>query len=625
MGRGKLTYKSLVLLLAYLLSLNAFLSLKELVEDSYFYLFFLLLHLGLFLELKGERIKERYLFPFALFGLLLSLSRLSLDDLISPLAEALLLLLAVKWLAEKKVRDYLQILLVSFLGVALATAASTDPLSLGVFLLQLFLSVLFLVLLNFYRNLKERPVPPALVKKLLLFSFSFTLGAFILSWLFFVVLPRMEKPLFDPFGKGRGGITTGLADGVDIGEVGEIQTDERVAFRVFGVEFKEPPYWRALTLEYFDGRRWRPVPKPPEREPSLEGKRYLLIMEPLFSQYLPLLDYPVKLFRAEGLKFKPVRLAGGTYYLKESFSKPLKVEASSLPLRPQDPPLPVHLQLPEDLSPRVKELAERLGKGAKSPEEVIKRVERFFKEEGFSYTTKLENYEGDPLEAFLFKHKRGNCEYFASATAVLLRLNGVPARLVAGFHGAVKNQFGDYYLVLHAMAHVWVEAHDGKAWLRLDTTPPYAPPALRKVNRLALLYDALLAFWYKNVVDFSVQKQKRLLLRGSEIFRSLKEKLKELLPFLLGVLLTLSVGGGLILFYLREVRKTPENLLRKLRRKLKRFPVADKSPEEIVRFFEGKREYPYVKFIVRTYQRWKYSPYKDKEELREAYKALKKL
>jgi len=154
---------------------------------------------------------------------------------------------------------------------------------------------------------------------------------------------------------------------------------------------------------------------------------------------------------------------------------------------------------------------------------------------------------------------------------------------------------------------------------------PYTPPALREVNRLALLYDALLAFWYKNVVDFSAQKQKKLLLKGGELLKTAKEKLKELLPLLLGLLALLGLAFGLLLFYLREVRKTPENLLRKLRRKLKNYPVADKSPEEIVRFFEGKKEYPYVKFIVRTYQRWKYSPYRDREELREAYRTLKKL
>ncbi|MDQ7081557.1 MAG: transglutaminase-like domain-containing protein [Aquificota bacterium] len=83
------------------------------------------------------------------------------------------------------------------------------------------------------------------------------------------------------------------------------------------------------------------------------------------------------------------------------------------------------------------DLARDLAKGKNSPEEKVRAVADFFKE-GFRYSLRLPEYEGDPLESFLFRTKEGNCELFASATAVLLRLMGVPSRLVLGLKVILK-------------------------------------------------------------------------------------------------------------------------------------------------------------------------------------------
>jgi transglutaminase-like putative cysteine protease len=96
--------------------------------------------------------------------------------------------------------------------------------------------------------------------------------------------------------------------------------------------------------------------------------------------------------------------------------------------------------------------------------------------------------ELDPLEDFVANHRTGHCQYFASALAMMLRSQGIPARLVVGFRGGEYNALGGYYQVRQRDAHAWVEAYlepedaarempiDGDispsgGWLRLDPTP----------------------------------------------------------------------------------------------------------------------------------------------------------
>jgi transglutaminase-like putative cysteine protease len=93
----------------------------------------------------------------------------------------------------------------------------------------------------------------------------------------------------------------------------------------------------------------------------------------------------------------------------------------------------------------------------------------------------------DPIEDFIANHRTGHCEYFASALTLMLRSQGIPARLIVGYKGGNYNAVGRYYVVQQRHAHAWVEAwlppeevpplevagvpSDGGAWYRLDPTP----------------------------------------------------------------------------------------------------------------------------------------------------------
>ena len=124
------------------------------------------------------------------------------------------------------------------------------------------------------------------------------------------------------------------------------------------------------------------------------------------------------------------------------------------------------------------------------------------------YTTNLQRNPAiaDPLEDFLFEQKAGHCEYFASATAVLLRASGVPSRYVNGFLGGEWNEIGHYVAVRENRAHSWAEAYMGElGWMRVDATPPNR--SLFRMGRLRQIFDSIDFFWGRWVVGYDLGRQ----------------------------------------------------------------------------------------------------------------------
>jgi len=622
MERSGVSIRTLIISITYLIVLNTVLSLYG-ITDTFSYMFVLFsIPLGIFNDFRNKiRIPRIYINITTLVGVIVLLSSLSLENLIKPISNTLVFLIGIKLIEEKNIRDFYQILLLSFLGISLAIIVKMDIYYLLVFIIEIFLGIVLLIFLNFYKNLGNTHLEKEVFKKLLLISLCFSLNSFIFSWFFFVILPRIDKPLLDLFRSGEKKFISSITEEVELGKVGEIQLDKSVVLRAFGVEFHEQPYWRVSVLDTFYKNRWIKTLKIPEKESYAKGTEYTIILEPTFDKFLPLIDYPLKILKVEGTSTRFARFKGGFYEFNKPISKPIKIKATFSKTPPKDKPLPVYTSVPKDIPKSIVNLAKKLSKGSKTPKEKIMKVQEFFQREGFKYSLTLGKYEGNPLEYFLFVSKKGNCEYFASSTAILLRLMGVPSRVVTGFYGAIKNEYGDYYIVVNAMAHVWVEAYDGNSWVRVDTTPPYVPEGIREISKLSLIYDAILTFWYKNIVNFDTEKQKRILITTSDLLKMFVKNSEKILLFLL---LTLS-GTASYFIYVREIRKTPENLYRKLLRKLKKYGIKENLPERVIEAVKDKDIYEEVKFIVRTYERFKYSKVRDEEELKEAYKLLKKI
>jgi protein-glutamine gamma-glutamyltransferase len=93
-----------------------------------------------------------------------------------------------------------------------------------------------------------------------------------------------------------------------------------------------------------------------------------------------------------------------------------------------------------------------------------------------------------PLESFLFTDRRGYCQQFAGAMALLLRLGGVPARVGAGFTAGQFDPSSHRWLVSDYDAHAWVEAFFPRyGWVRFDPTPAGSDPAQQKSHLGSLL------------------------------------------------------------------------------------------------------------------------------------------
>lgn len=120
----------------------------------------------------------------------------------------------------------------------------------------------------------------------------------------------------------------------------------------------------------------------------------------------------------------------------------------------------------------------------------------------------------DPLLDFTLHGRPGNCEFFASAMAVLCRAAGIPARLVTGFHGGEPQDDGSR-LFRSLDAHAWVEVWvDGRGWTLMDPTPAdplVAQPNLALWQGVAGLLGQVSGRWHAWVVDYEGAWHRRFL------------------------------------------------------------------------------------------------------------------
>ncbi len=203
------------------------------------------------------------------------------------------------------------------------------------------------------------------------------------------------------------------------------------------------------------------------------------------------------------------RRYAGTHYIAYSRDAMSMVRAGAGKLLHDVDPAAVapFLALPPSLSPRVIELAKKITAGrTNAPAKLLAILD--WLRSTHDYTTNLQRNPAiaDPLEDFLFEQKAGHCEYFASATAVLLRAAGVPSRYVNGFLGGEWNEIGHYVAVRENRAHSWAEAYMGElGWMRVDATPPNR--GLFRMGRLRQIFDSIDFFWGRWVVGYDLGRQ----------------------------------------------------------------------------------------------------------------------
>lgn len=91
---------------------------------------------------------------------------------------------------------------------------------------------------------------------------------------------------------------TGFSSVVNLGSVSEIQEDKTVVMRVKMEKLSQELYWRVIVFDTFDGKK-SGIKKISEKDKAIingEKVNYTVILEPLTEQYIPTLDYPLKVY-----------------------------------------------------------------------------------------------------------------------------------------------------------------------------------------------------------------------------------------------------------------------------------------------------------------------------------------
>ena len=130
------------------------------------------------------------------------------------------------------------------------------------------------------------------------------------------------------------------------------------------------------------------------------------------------------------------------------------------------------LLIPPDEMDTVSGIARELDLGSASPKDALQHLSRYF-QDNFMYSLDLKGRESDatPLEDFLLSSRKGHCEFFATATVLLLRAAGIPARYAVGYSVQEFSDLEDCFLVRARHAHAWTLAYIDGAWRNFDTTP----------------------------------------------------------------------------------------------------------------------------------------------------------
>jgi transglutaminase-like putative cysteine protease len=319
----------------------------------------------------------------------------------------------------------------------------------------------------------------------------------------------------------------------------DLMIDDTPAARVqfFGdVPAQSQMYWRGPVLWEFDGRAWTQakwllrVPRAPMR-PAPGGWDYEIELEPTEDRQLIALDVPTQVPADAFVAIDYTTVARNPL---NNVSRWRMRSAEPLALEPRLPLVLRQraLQLPAGFNPRTLALGRQWRRDAGQDPEgradaaIVERALAMIRRD-FGYTLDVPLAGHDEVDDFLFDRKRGYCEHFSSAFAVLMRAAGIPARVVTGYAGGYRNTIGGYWLVRRSDAHAWTEVWlPRRGWVRVDPTAAVAPERVydtiadRQPGRIGGFDGLVPVFnagdwlrrgWNDFVLGFDAKRQQRML------------------------------------------------------------------------------------------------------------------
>ncbi|MDR2165912.1 MAG: DUF3488 and transglutaminase-like domain-containing protein [Zoogloeaceae bacterium] len=387
----------------------------------------------------------------------------------------LILMLALKLLELKSRRD--AVIVVTLAHFLLLTHFFYSQSIVTAAWLVLGLLVVIAALVRLYED-PERPGVALLVhaSRLLVQAMPFM----VLLYLFF---PRINGPLWG-LPQEKLIARTGLTDSINPGSIAELAMNDEIAFRVQfhnQVPLPRQLYWRGPVMGFYDGMAWRggySVNIPPELERRGNPIIYTLTLEPHNQNWILAMEMTPRPPEVEdGMRMR-INNAGVLTSFQPITSRKrftfasypdyrLDAQASTTMRR-------TNLQLPRGLNPRASALAKGWLGETRDPRQLANRAVAWFRQGGFRYTLEPQVLGQHAVDDFLFETRGGFCEHYASAFVWLMRAAGVPARIVAGYHGGEFN--AGYFVVRQSDAHAWAEIWvENEGWLRVDPTAAVPP------------------------------------------------------------------------------------------------------------------------------------------------------
>lgn len=548
------------------IALLGFVSLFPYLEPIPRLLFPAALAAGIWIERKNLPVHSWIATAVSLLFFIFYGAQFTRDNLVGPAVNLLVVLLAVRLFSGKNARNYLQIYALSLFALAGSSLFSLSALFLCYFFAMLTLIAVSLVVLTFHSSSSARAVSRAGMKRLLSAALVLPAASLPLILLFFFILPRTQYPLWNFLSAG-GARVTGFSDKVAPGSAPAVGEVRSAAFRVNCERLpRERLYWRGIVLNTFDGRAWlRREPPGAENGLAREGKtvRQVIFPEPGRSPYLMGLNMPRQI---AGIRFSAA--SDGTFVKGGAREGHEKYEVVSVLAEVTSVARGIDAEfyraLPPSLPPRMVSLGAAIARKGGSDAERLELLEEYFRAAGLSYATSGLPVGEEPLAQFLFDSRRGNCEFFASSFALLLRIAGVPARLVGGYYGGEFNELGGYYLITEDMAHVWVEAFiAGKGWLTVDpsrwavnSSVVGAAGKRGAARTISMMVDVLGYYWNLAVINYDLDRQLHLISTANSELKRLAVPAHLKRSLLWGLVLVLVAGLALCLS--RRGRSVPE-------------------------------------------------------------------
>lgn len=476
-------------------------------------------------------------------------------DFVRATVHLVFFLAVIKILTASTERDYLYLKVLAFLELLAAAVVSV---SLNFFF---WLAIFLLFSIATFATSEVRRSASAPQRQLVrsaLTGFGWRLtgatlfvafSVLLLAVALFFVLPRTTRAALQAWIDPRYHLT-GFSNQVVLGQIGEIRLRREPVMhvRIEGNDSIEGVKWRGAALIEFNGRAWQTkvinrkslassngvAQLADSNQLRRKGRRiaYEVQLRPTGSDTVFVAGLP------EFVEFNaPIyRTRTASLFSSYLFSRVVRYSARSYlhgDEAPGEAPTAddraLYLQLPK-LDPRITALAHEWGSAVGSQDEGAtdeiraRELERRLRT-SYKYSIELlEREVPDPLAYFLFDRGKGHCEYFASALAVMLRVENIPARVITGFQTGELNPISGLYVVRASDAHSWVEAYiDGKGWVTLDPTPAatQTDDIATMMNKAGQYFDALETFWQDWVLSYDIDQQVGLAVKVDQARRGL--------------------------------------------------------------------------------------------------------